>query len=118
FRRAYQARPAPRTRAQMALAEQALGRWIEAETDLAETLRTQGDTGVDKNRDKLAEGLEKIRGHLGWLDVEAREGAELWVNGTRIGPLPRESVRVVAASTEVEIRHSDFQPWARAIDTK
>ena len=54
FRRAYQARPAPRTRAQMALAEQALGRWIEAETDLAETLRTQGDTWVDKNRDKLA----------------------------------------------------------------
>src|SRR5437868_2010830 len=43
FRRAYEIRPTPRTRVQMALAEQALGRWIEAEADLVEALRAQGD---------------------------------------------------------------------------
>ncbi len=35
FRRAYEATPKPRTRAQIGLAEQALGSWVSAEVDLS-----------------------------------------------------------------------------------
>jgi len=35
FQRAHQARPSTRSRTEIGLAEQALHRWVEAETDLA-----------------------------------------------------------------------------------
>src|SRR6185436_3015534 len=76
FRRAYEMRPTAKVRVQIALAEQALGRWIDAETDLEEALKTQSDPWIDRNRDKFQMALDEIREHLGWVEVESQEGAE------------------------------------------
>ena len=118
FRRAYQARATPRTRAQMALAEQAIGRSLEAETHLSEALKSQGDTWIDRNRDKLNEGLEMIRDHLGWLQVESQAGAELWVNEAPVGTLPHDKIRVRAAAIAVEVRAPEFETWRSSVDVK
>jgi hypothetical protein len=118
FRRAYEIRPTPRTRVQMALAEQALGRWIEAEADLAEALKLPGDAWIEKNHDKLLEGLETIRAHLGWLRLDSQPGTELWINGARVGTLPLDAVRVVANTVWVELRAPDFEPWQQSIDVR
>jgi hypothetical protein len=118
FRRAYEIKPTTRTRVQMALAEQALGRWVEAEGDLVEALKAQGDIWIDRNRDKLLEGLETIRAHLGWLRVDAQPGAELWVDGARVGTLPLEGVRVAAKTMWIELRAPDCDPWSQSIEVQ
>ncbi len=106
FRRAYSLQPAPRTLAQIALAEQALGRWVDAEADLQRAVQTKGDAWIERNQDVLAAGLTDIRRHLGDLDVEADvPGAELWVNGARVAVLPlSRSLRVETGSVLLEVR--------------
>ncbi|HEV3191873.1 MAG TPA: tetratricopeptide repeat protein [Polyangiaceae bacterium] len=106
FRRAYSIQPAPRTLAQIALAEQALGRWVDAEADLQRAVQTKDDAWIERNRDVLAAGLTDIRRHLGDLDVEAdAPGAELWVNGARVAVLPlAHSLRVETGSVLLEVR--------------
>jgi hypothetical protein len=115
FRRAYAVDPTPRTLAQIALAEQALGRWVDAETDLRAALRAGGDPWIVSNRRVLDAGLSAIREHLGSLDVEADvAGADLWVNGSRVGPLPLAApLRVEAGSVIVEVRAEGYAPARR-----
>jgi hypothetical protein len=110
FRHAYAVDPAPRTLAQIALAEQALGRWVDAEADLKAALRAADDPWIASNRRVLETGLTAIRGHVGSLDVEADvAGAELWVNGTRVGVLPLAApLRVEAGSVIVEVRATGY----------
>lgn len=109
FRRAYAIDAAPRTLAQLALAEQALGRWVDAEHDLQAALAAD-DPWIASNRRLLGAGLAAIRSHLGSLDVEADvAGAELWVNGARVGRLPLAApLRVEAGSVIVEVRAEGY----------
>jgi hypothetical protein len=118
FRRAYDARPIARNRVQLALAEQAVGRWIEAEADLSEALKTAGDAWIDRHRDKLAEGLETIRDHLGWLRVDAQDGVEIWLNDNRVGVLPMDGIRVIASTVQLELRGRDLQGQRQTIEVK
>jgi hypothetical protein len=106
FRRAYSIQPAPRTLAQIGLAEQALGQWVDAEADLQRVLQAKGDAWIDRNRAVLATGLADIQRHLGDLDVQADvPGAELWVNGARVAVLPlSRSLRVETGSVLLEVR--------------
>src|SRR5947207_7959859 len=77
FRRAYAIDHSPRTLAQMALAEQALGRWRDAERNLEEALRATSDPWIERNRDALLAELTDLGHHLGRLDIEANApGAE------------------------------------------
>src|SRR5438128_6702910 len=98
FREAYAARPTPRALAQIGLAEQALGRWIEAEADLERALAQQGDGWVTRHRGQLDAALAIVQHHLGWVAVESSiSGAELWIDGERAASLPRvEPLRAVA----------------------
>jgi hypothetical protein len=106
FRQAYAIRPTPRTLAQIALAEQALGRWADAEAHLRAALQAQEDPWIEPHRQVLAAGLADIETHLGQLEIEADvSGAELWVNGMHAGSLPlREPLRVEAGSVVIEVR--------------
>jgi hypothetical protein len=115
FRRAYALEPAPRTRAQIALAEQALGRWVEAEDDLVQALGTGDDAWIASHRSLLDTGLASIRGHLGWLTVTADvASAELWVNDARVGTLPlAQPLRIEAGSAVVEVRAEGYAPARR-----
>lgn len=106
FRRAYALDPAPRTLAQIALAEQALGRWVDAEADLQRATSAKADPWIAANKRVLDAGLVTIQGHLGSLEVAADvAGAELWINGARVGTLPLAApLRVEAGSVVVEVR--------------
>jgi hypothetical protein len=115
FRRAYELSAAPRTLAQIALAEQALGRWVDAERDLRAALRTQGDPWILRNRDALESGLSAIGSRLASLEVSADvPGAELRVNGTLAGVLPLPApVRVEAGSLVIDVRARGYAPVRR-----
>jgi hypothetical protein len=105
FQRAYAMVPEPRTLAQVALAEQALGLWVDAEAHLRTALEAK-DPWIEQRRTVLTAGLADIQTHLGGLEVETDvAGAELWVNGTRVATLPiAHPLRVEAGSVVIEVR--------------
>jgi PEGA domain-containing protein len=117
FRQAYDARPVPRTMAQIALAEQALGKWVDAERDLELALAVKDDPWISNHRETLLKALDTIRKHLATLDVKANtEGAELWVNGAKVGPLPVHSLRVPSGPVDIEVRSEGYDPLIWSID--
>src|SRR5580692_7273665 len=86
FARALAMDGTPRTRAQVALAEQALGFWLEAERDLSAALSAGEGPWFVQHREALNTALEAIRRRLATLSLEVNvEGAELWINGARAG---------------------------------
>jgi hypothetical protein len=118
FRRVYEAKHWPRARTQMALAEQALGRWIDAERDLEGAMAEKGDAWIAQNVEALRRALATIRHHLAWLTVEANvENAELWIQDERRAVLPlRGPVRVVAGVLTVELRAVGYEPLRRTVE--
>lgn len=60
---------APGTQAQIALAEQALGLWVEAEYDPLPAFDQRGKTLDQKNLASLTTGLRVIQSHLGTLEL-------------------------------------------------
>jgi hypothetical protein len=117
FRRAYQTNPAARTRAQIALAEQALGLWVQAELDLNGALASQDDAWIAGNADALRRAESTIQRHLGSLAIDVNvTPAELWVNGVRTADLPSSPVRVVAGICYAEVRAPGYQTVRRTLD--
>ncbi|MCC7385737.1 MAG: hypothetical protein IT384_28060 [Deltaproteobacteria bacterium] len=102
--------------AQVGLAQQALGQWLEAETSLSEALAS-ADPWVAKRKQPLSAALSEVRGRLGSLDVLGPAGAEITVNGEPKGALPLERpIRVVAGSVTLEARLEGSWPLSRTID--
>src|SRR5688572_26126191 len=66
FRAANERRPTPRAMAQIGLAEQALGRWIDADLHLGEALSAGDDPWIVKNRGALEGARALVEKHLGW----------------------------------------------------
>jgi hypothetical protein len=118
FERALAIDGSPRTRAQVALAEQALGLWVEAERDLFNALSHADDPWFSQHEAALQAALETIRSHLATLEVESNvDGAELWLNGAKRGVLPLPSpLRVVAGVLALEVRAAGFETEARSLD--
>ena len=110
FRHAYALAPTPRAEAQIALAEQALGRWIDAENDLHAALLHADDPWIARHLAVLEEARLSIESRLGLLEVLVdAAGAELWVNGTDRALLPlRSPIRVEAGSLAIEVRAKGF----------
>ncbi len=117
FSRALAASGSPRARAQVALADQALGRWVDAERDLSVALAAN-DPWIEQHRRPLTTALDRIRKHLATLEVSANVvGAELFVNGSPVGTLPLQApVRVVAGTLAIEARAIGFETQLRTID--
>jgi hypothetical protein len=117
FRRADAIHPTARTKAQIALAEQAIGKWVEAERDLTEALASPDDRWIATRAAALRGSLEAIRQHLGTLVVRANvEGAELWLNGERLGALPMNRVRAPSGTVHLEVRANGYDPALRNFD--
>jgi hypothetical protein len=118
FRRAYAAHPSARARGQIGLAEHALGRWIDAEVDLAEALRAKDDPWVARTRDALEASLASVRRRLAWLEVVANAaGGEVWIGGAKVATLPMaQPVRVVAGTVVIEVRAPGFEIARRTIE--
>ncbi|MCB9594545.1 MAG: PEGA domain-containing protein [Sandaracinaceae bacterium] len=116
FEAAYRLDPSPRTLAQIALAEMATSRWLQAEEHLTQALATQHEW-IETNRVALNGAMAGIRDHIGRLQVEATpEGAELWIGGQRVGtlplpaPLPRDP-----GDIEIEIRADGYQTQQQSV---
>ncbi len=109
FQRAHQLANTPRTLAQVALAEQALGRWVNAEMHLREALRSANDPWITRNRAALDGALGVIAQHVGQVMVRCDvDGAELWIGERRAGALPLTApLRVDAGEVEVSARSGE-----------
>jgi hypothetical protein len=117
FRRAEAIHPTGRIKAQIALAEQAIGKWVEAERDLTAALASSDDKWVAGRATALRGSLDAIRQHLGTLVVRANvEGSELWLNGERLGELPMNRVRAPSGTVHIEVRAKGYEPALRNLD--
>lgn len=120
FRQAYELTRAPRALAQVALAEQAIGDWINADRDLRAALATTGDVWLERNRAALQGALQQIAHRIGTVDVRVNvPNAELWVDGTRIGTLPlSEPARLAAGAVMLEVRAEGYATLRRSVEVR
>lgn len=117
FQRAHALAPTPRTRAQIALAEQALGRWAAAEADLVAALGATSDPWILRQRAALEGALSTIRAHLGDLVLSGgAESAEVVVDGARLAVLPLAGpLRLEVGTHALEVTRPGFFPVSRPI---
>ena len=86
FEQAYEAGHSPRALAQVALAEQALGKWVSAWEHLRQALAIQGDPWIAKNRVALTEAAARVGEHVGWIEIfEGPQGVEVRLDGAARG---------------------------------
>lgn len=106
FQRAWESCRSPRARAQMGLAEAALGRWLEAEQHLTEALARNDDEWIVRNHAQLFAVRAQVTEHLGSLELRGGvDGAEVLLDDHVVGTLPLPApLRVVAGSATVTVR--------------
>lgn len=119
FERAYEKKKTGRALAQIALAEQALGRWVEAEAHLVAALEMD-ERWINKRKRPLEGALETIRVRLGSLEVlGGPKGARVLLNGREVGTLPLDgAVRVVAGSIVVDVVKEGYRSISRTIEVR
>jgi hypothetical protein len=116
FQRAFALVASSRALAQIGFAEQALGRWRDAEEHLEQALAGASDAWIQKNRATLLKSRAAVGAHLGSLEVlGAPPGAELRVEGRVVGVLPlARPVRVAAGTVGVEVRAEGYLAASRS----
>jgi hypothetical protein len=117
FQQAWEASHAPRVMAQIGFAELALGRWVDAEAHLIEAHSAATDPWIAEHRDLLEDAMRDVGQHVGSLDVHGNvAGAEVRVEGRRVGALPfARPVRVAAGTTTLEVGAPGYLPVRRSI---
>lgn len=116
FRQAWEACHTLRARAQMALAEAALGRWLDADAHFGETLASGGDPWIERNRVQLERVRAQVLEHIGYLELRGGvAGAEVLLDGRLVGTLPlAEPLRLVAGTVALTVRSPGYLPVTRA----
>jgi hypothetical protein len=105
FQRAVAASPTPRAYAHLGAAEQALGRWVDADEHLRAALAATDDPWIVRYRIALEEAARYVGGHIGLLEVAGTSGTELTVNGRLAGRLPlAQPLRLPAGPVAIEAR--------------
>jgi hypothetical protein len=106
FHKLDEAEKSPRAAAQMGLAEQALGMWVEAEGHIQRALEGKADPWIVKNHEALVRALGEIDARLGCVDVWGEPvGAEVLIDGKVVGTLPLpQPVRAVVGSVPITVR--------------
>jgi hypothetical protein len=117
FEHARTLHPSPRADAQVALAQQALGHWVNAEAGLVHALAAPNDDWIERNRAPLEQALATVRGQLGWITVDSEPpGAEIRIDGR---PVPAgdgsESLRVPAGIVVVEAVAPGYEAAVRYV---
>lgn len=116
FEQAYEAHKSPRTLAQVALAEQALGRWAHSYDHLTEALGEKNDHWIATHKSPLEDALIAVRDHVGKLEIlGGSPGAEVRINGAVVGNLPLfKPLTLPTGSAAIEITAPRFMPIQRA----
>jgi hypothetical protein len=117
FQKAYELVHSPRAAGQLGLAEQALGRWEDAERHVGEALHAADDPWVAKNRAALDEAQGTIQAHIGRIEVIGDpQGAAVSMNGRDVGKLPLgDAVRVSAGQIDIEMHAPGYVPVQRTV---
>jgi hypothetical protein len=118
LQRAYQIARSPRAAAQLGFAEQALGRWTQAEVHVSEALRADSDPWIRKNRAVVEEALQTIRAHVGRIEIAGGQpGAQVLVNGVPVGAMPLPTaIPVNAGPVDVEMRAPGHLPALKTVN--
>jgi hypothetical protein len=116
FQLAWRTSGAPRALAQVALAEQALGQWVDAEAHLVEALALR-DPWVLAHLPVLQSALAEIRLHVGRLDVGGGPpDAEVVIDGAVVGSLPLAAMlHVPTGSLTFTVRREGYIPVTRTV---
>jgi hypothetical protein len=116
FQDAYAKGKSPRARAQVALAQQALGSWVEAEANLLGALETK-DEWIEARRAALGTALTDIQTRLGSLELlGGAPGAKVSLNGEPAGSFPLPGpLRVVAGTVAIEVTGDGYLPLQRSV---
>ncbi|HEY4187140.1 MAG TPA: tetratricopeptide repeat protein [Polyangia bacterium] len=89
FQKAYGIKHDARVLGQMGMAEQALGRWVQAHEDLSRALEATTDPWIVKNVTTLRGALSDVDEHVGKLEIlGGSPDAEISVDGVARGKLP------------------------------
>ena len=115
FQRAHEQTPSARALAQIALAEQALGRWVDAEAHLDLVLGMK-DPWVTQRRGLLTKALAEVRSQLGTLEIHANQnGAAVFVDGSPRGTIPLAPMRLSAGTHEVVLTANGSKRTVRTV---
>lgn len=118
FQEAHRLSPTPRSAVQLGTVEQALGRWADAEEHIGEGLRSADDPWIRKNRAVIDEAMRSVKLHIASVEVTGDPaGAEVLVNGKKVGPLPLPGpIRVSAGSVDVEVNAPGYRRGFRTVN--
>lgn len=115
FEQAYELSESGRALAQIALAEQALSRWVSAYRHLQDALRSE-DAWVSERQAPLRRALASMEEHVARLSVRGEPaGAEVFVNGESIGTLPLETA-VEPGAHSVEVRADGYSAFSADVE--
>ncbi|HVZ37277.1 MAG TPA: PEGA domain-containing protein [Polyangiaceae bacterium] len=103
---------APVVRRNLGLAEIYSGHYLDGARRLARVLHTTGE-GSPEDRARMVDSLKKAEAYLERLTVEVNEeGAEVFVDGTDLGPSPLPFVWYVSpGSYEVRVQKAGFEDF-------
>ena len=120
FQQAAAIRRTERVVAQIALAEQALGLWVEAARDFDEALHSHADAWVEANRRNLEEARAVVNDHLGSLSVWGQpDGAVVSVNEKPVGKLPTvDWIRIPLGNARLGVRAEGYDDLTRQLDVQ
>jgi hypothetical protein len=120
FEAAWALRKTPRARAQIGLAQQALGHWRDAESALDEALAASGDEWIARYRGSLQKARSVVQNHLAWLYVESKAvGATLSMDGQPDRTLPLDApLRVEAGDVRFVLQAPGYASAVRTIVVK
>lgn len=119
FAEAWQGTRSPRARAQMGLAAQALGRWVEACEYLEESLRTQ-DPWIARNRAALERAMQTVQQNTGRIELRGGvDGARVFVNDRHVATLPLSApLRVRAGTAHLRIEREGYLQLVRTVEVR
>ena len=117
FQEAYRLSPEPRALAQIALAEQALGRWLEAEQHLQGALADSRDPWIAQRRQLLVQSLHAIEAELGALEIRCNvAGATVELAGRAVGTTPLTGpMRAAASVLHVTLAAEGYFPVTQTV---
>lgn len=118
FEAAYALRPEARIRAQIALAEQALGHWEPARAHLADALTHRDDAWISRWRTELEGALRRVDSELGSIEVVSNvAGAAVLVDDQERGTTPlAQPLFGLPGAHMVRVQAPDFEPVTQTVD--
>lgn len=120
FEEAYGKGHSPRALAQMALAEQALGKWVAASEHIRQALGLERDPWILKNRSVLNESAARVAEHVGQIDIlGGTPGAEVRLDGVARGILPlRQPLAATTGTVTIDLLMRGRLPLRRTTSVR